>query len=82
MSIIPEWLKLDIGRMLLEGISEAGIACVVEAMKEIPTEMGDLSYAAFVEYGRRPEENVVEGSVVYPVTDETRLLPPQGGIQK
>jgi hypothetical protein len=72
---IPEWLKIDIGRMLSEGISEAGIRCVVEAMKEVPTDFGDLHYAAFVEYGVREDDNVVEGTVVYPATDEQRLLP-------
>ena len=37
-----------------------------------------LSYAAYVEFGLRPEEKsderIVEGSLVEPITDEKRLL--------
>jgi hypothetical protein len=69
---IADEIKLEIGRMLREGLSEAGIKCVVDAWDHATD---TLRYATFVEYGTHPESNVVEGSVVYPVTDETRLLP-------
>ncbi len=64
--------KLEIGQMLREGVSQAGIEIVIESWCVQP----NVSYATFVEYGKPPtnDANVVEGSITCPITDEGRLL--------
>ncbi len=64
--------KLEIGQTLREGVSLVGIEVVIESWFVHPT----ARYAAFVEYGKPPtkETNVVEGSIIEPITDEKRLL--------
>ena len=74
---ISEAMKLEIGRMLGEGLSIEGIQVVMEAWQNArvnPT----ASYAAYVEYGYPPIDTskTVEGSIIEPVTDERLLLPP------
>ena len=58
----PE-MKLEIGRMLLEGVSDEGIKVVIDAWKR---QRAINPYAAFVEYGLSPidQSKVVEGSIV------------------
>jgi hypothetical protein len=62
---MQEYIKIEIGRMLLEGVSEEGIRAVVKDMEEHPwlypthDDMSDaLHYAAFVEYGYPPIDEV------------------------
>ncbi len=64
--------KLEIGQMLREGVSQAGIEVVIESWFTHP----NVRYAAFIEYGKPPtnDANVVEGSITEPITDEKRLL--------
>jgi len=64
--------KLEIGQMLREGVSQAGIKVIIDSWLMHP----DARYATFVEYGKPPtnDANVVEGSIVESITDEGRLL--------
>ncbi len=61
----PE-MKLEVGRMLLEGVSDEGIKAVVDDWKRQMSINPYATYAAFVEYGLPPMDpnNVVEGSIV------------------
>ncbi len=67
---LPEWLKLEIGRMLLEGVSDEGIQVVVDNWKRERAINPFTAYAAFVEYGLPPVDNskTVEGSITEPIT--------------
>lgn len=61
----PE-MKLEVGRMLLEGVSDEGIQVVVDNWKRERAINPFTAYAAFVEYGLPPIDNskTVEGSIV------------------
>lgn len=59
-------MKIEIGRMLIEGISEEGIKVVVDAWMKARSVNPDSLYASFVEIGLPPldPDKTVEGSLV------------------
>ncbi len=80
-------MKLEIGRMLQEGVSDLGIQVVIDAWKRqrainpfanaLDGWVADRTYAAYVEYGLPSIDpaKTVEGSLVEPITDESKLIP-------
>lgn len=63
MGWMTEAMKIEIGRMLQEGVSDEGIKVVMDAWKR---QRAINPYAAFVEYGLLPIDpnKTVEGSIV------------------
>lgn len=63
MGWMTEAMKIEIGRMLQEGVSDEGIQVVMDAWKR---QRAINPYAAFVEYGLPPidQSKIVEGSIV------------------
>jgi len=72
-------MKLEIGRMLQEGVSDLGIKVVIDAWKRQRAIDPHATYAAYTEYGLPPinPNKTVEGSLVE--TDETRLIDAETG---
>lgn len=66
MGWMNEAMKIEIGRMLQEGVSDEGIQAVVEDWKRQVAINPFTAYGAFVEYGLPPidQSKVVEGSIV------------------
>jgi hypothetical protein len=66
MGWMNEAMKIEIGRMLQEGVSDEGIQAVVEDWKRQVSINPYATYAAFVEYGLPliDQSKVVEGSII------------------
>jgi len=72
---LTEAMKIEVGRMLREGVSDEGIKAVIQWHPYPEMIFSDASYAPFIEYGKPPfpfeegtpgiiDNNVVEGSIV------------------
>ncbi len=71
-----EAMKIEVGRMRQEGVSDEGIQAVVDDWKRQVSINPFTAYGAFVEFGLPPIDpnKTVEGSIVEPITDKKRLL--------